>query len=70
MRKGAAALLIVHHPGAATLSPFFFAVLAIFEVLEGPIHGGNELETSNCNYRHNEPCKNIIQHRDICWCNN
>jgi hypothetical protein len=24
-------------------------VFTIFEVLEGPIHGGNELETSNCN---------------------
>jgi hypothetical protein len=40
-------------------------VFTIFEVLEGPIHGGNELETSNCNSRHNEPCKNIIQHRDM-----
>jgi hypothetical protein len=35
----------------------------IFEVLEGPIHGGDELETSNCNSRHNEPCQNISQHR-------
>jgi hypothetical protein len=32
-------------------------VFTIFEVLEGPIQGGNELETSNCNLRHNETCK-------------
>jgi hypothetical protein len=29
MRMGAAALLIVHHPGAATLSPCFFTVAAL-----------------------------------------
>jgi hypothetical protein len=34
------------------------------------MHGGNELETSDCNERYNEPCTNEIQHRDICWCNN
>jgi hypothetical protein len=38
-------------------------VFTIFEGLEGPIHGGDELETFNCNYRHTEPCKNIIQQR-------
>jgi hypothetical protein len=42
-------------------------VFTIFEVLEGPTHGGNELETSNRNQRNKEACKNIIQHRDICW---
>jgi hypothetical protein len=30
----------------------------------------NELETSNCNQRHNDPRKNIVQRRDICQCNN
>jgi hypothetical protein len=49
---------------------FLLLVFTVFEVLEGPIHGGNELETSNCNSRHNEPCNNIIQHRGMCWCNN
>jgi hypothetical protein len=48
---------------------YLLLVFIIFEVLEGPIHGGNELETSNCNERHTEPCKNIIQHRDMCWYN-
>jgi hypothetical protein len=33
------------------------------------MHEGNELETSNCSERHNEPRINIVQHRDICWCN-
>jgi hypothetical protein len=33
------------------------------------MHEGNELATSNCNERHNEPRINIVQHRDICWCN-
>jgi hypothetical protein len=45
-------------------------VCTILKVLEGPRHGGSELKTSNCNKRHNEPCKNIIQHRGMCWCNN
>jgi hypothetical protein len=22
----------------------------------------------NCNSRHNEPCKNTLPHRDVCWC--
>jgi hypothetical protein len=48
---------------------YLLLVFTIFEVLEGPIREGNELETSNCNLRHNEPCKNITQHRDMCWCN-
>jgi hypothetical protein len=48
-----------------TMVQLLLLVFTIFEVLEGPIHGGNELETSNCNSRHNEPCKNIIQHRDM-----
>jgi hypothetical protein len=48
---------------------YLLLVFTIFEVLEGPIHEGIELETSNCNSRHNEPCKNIIQHRDMCWRN-
>jgi hypothetical protein len=52
-----------------TLVQYLLLVSNIFEVLDVPIHGGNELETFNCNERHNEPCKNIIQHRGICWCN-
>jgi hypothetical protein len=27
----------------------YLLVFTIFEVLEGPIHGGNELEKTNCN---------------------
>jgi hypothetical protein len=53
-----------------TIVQYLLLVFTIFEVLEGPMHGGNELETSNCNSRHNEPCKNMVQQRDICWCNN
>jgi hypothetical protein len=34
------------------------------------MHGGNEVERSNRNQMHNEPCKDIVQHRDVCWCNN
>jgi hypothetical protein len=30
----------------------------------------NQQETSNCNSRHNEPCKDIVQQGDICWRNN
>jgi hypothetical protein len=48
---------------------YLLLVFTIFEVLEGPIHGGDELELPNCNKRHHEPCKNIVQHRDICCCN-
>jgi hypothetical protein len=32
-------------------------VFTIFEVLESPIHGGNERERSKCKLRHNEPCQ-------------
>jgi hypothetical protein len=59
-RSGAKYCTIVQH---------LVFVFAIFKVLESPIHVGNELETSNCNLRHNEPCKNIIEHRYMCWCN-
>jgi hypothetical protein len=45
--------------------PYLLLVFTIFEVLEGPIHGGNELETSNCNERHNEPCKTSFS-TEIC----
>jgi hypothetical protein len=31
----------------------------VFEVLEGPIHGGNHLK-SNCNYRDNESRNNKV----------
>jgi hypothetical protein len=31
-----------------TIVQYFLLVFTIFEVLEGPIHGGNELELSNC----------------------
>jgi hypothetical protein len=44
---------------------YFIFVFTIFKVLEGPIHGGNEIDTSNCNQRYYEPCKNIIQLRYI-----
>jgi hypothetical protein len=53
-----------------TILQYLVLVFTNFKVLEGPIHGGNELEMSNCNLRRNEPFKNIIQHRDMCWCNN
>jgi hypothetical protein len=53
-----------------TIVQYLLLVFTILEGLEGPVHGGNELVTTNCNYRHNEPCKNIILHRDIFWCNN
>jgi hypothetical protein len=33
------------------------------------MHGGNELEKFNCEYRPNELRHNEVQHRDICWCN-
>jgi hypothetical protein len=49
---------------------YLLLVFTIFEILEGPINGGNELETSNCKDRHNKLLKNIVQHRDICLCNN
>jgi hypothetical protein len=32
-----------------TIVQYLLLVFAIFEVLEGPTHGSNELETSNCN---------------------
>jgi hypothetical protein len=32
-----------------TILKYLLLVFTIFEVLEGPIHGGNDLETSNCN---------------------
>jgi hypothetical protein len=31
---------------------YLLLIFTIFEVLEGPIHGGNEQETSNRNERH------------------
>jgi hypothetical protein len=31
------------------IAQYLLIVFTIFDVLEGPIHGGNELETSNCN---------------------
>jgi hypothetical protein len=46
-----------------TVLIYLLLVFTIFEVLKGPIHGGNELETSNCNERHSDPHKNIVQHR-------
>jgi hypothetical protein len=60
-----------YHSGAKywTHVQYLLPVFTLFEVLEGPIHGGIELGTSNCNYRHEEQCKNIIQLRDICWRN-
>jgi hypothetical protein len=50
---------IIYHSDAKywTIVQHLLLVFTIFEVLEGPIHGGNELETSNCNLRHSEPCK-------------
>jgi hypothetical protein len=48
---------------------YLLLVFTIFEVLEGPIHGVNELELPNCIKRRHEPPKNIVQHRDICCCN-
>jgi hypothetical protein len=53
-----------------TMVQHLLLFFTIFEVLEDPIHRGNELETSNYTSRHNKPCKNIIQHRDMCWCKN
>jgi hypothetical protein len=32
-----------------TMVPSLLLVFTTFEVLEGPMHEGNELETSNCN---------------------
>jgi hypothetical protein len=32
-----------------TMVPYLLLFSTIFEVLEGPIHRGNELEMSNCN---------------------
>jgi hypothetical protein len=32
-----------------TILQYLLLAFTIFEVLEGQIHGGNELETSNCN---------------------
>jgi hypothetical protein len=49
---------------------YLLLVFTIFEVVEGLIYGGNELETTELQLKHNKPCKNIIQHRDMCWCNN
>jgi hypothetical protein len=34
---------------ALIIEQYLLLVFTIFEVLEGPIHGGSELETSNCN---------------------
>jgi hypothetical protein len=36
---------------------YVLLVFTMFEVLEGPIHEGPQLEMSNCNERYNEPCK-------------
>jgi hypothetical protein len=49
---------------------FVLLDFTVFEVLEDPLYEYNKLETSNCNSRHNEPRKNIVQQRDISWCNN
>jgi hypothetical protein len=32
-----------------TIVQYLLLLFTIFEVLEGPVHGKNELETSNCN---------------------
>jgi GNAT superfamily N-acetyltransferase len=32
--------------------------------------GGITEKRRNCNLRHKVPCKNVVQHRHICWCNN
>jgi hypothetical protein len=41
-----AALNILNH---RAIVQYLLLAFNIFEVLEGPIHGGNELERSNCN---------------------
>jgi hypothetical protein len=33
----------------STMVQCLLLVFTVFQVLEGPIHGGNELETTNCN---------------------
>jgi hypothetical protein len=41
----------LYHSGTKyrTIVQYLLLVFTIFEALEGPIYGGNELETSNCN---------------------
>jgi hypothetical protein len=38
----------VYRCGANYIVQYLPLLFTIFEVLEGPIHGGNELETPNC----------------------
>jgi hypothetical protein len=72
-------LLCSGSPHTYTVAAFFLnnelqckilVIFTFFEVLEGPVHGGNELETASCKLRHNAQHKNIAQHRDMCCCNN
>jgi hypothetical protein len=60
--SGHVSALTLYHNGAkywTNIVQYLLLVFTIFEVLEGPIHGGKELEMSNCKYRHTEPCKSF-----------
>jgi hypothetical protein len=46
-----------------TVVQYVLPVFTIFEVLEGPMHGNNDLEASNCKLRHHA---NTTFNTEIC----